>query len=194
MQLIGDHSSYPSKRDYIRSCRTLTHSVLSGVWTPWRGLCNSWGSTEGSGSRTCCYDPCGRYRLIWGCRGNEWIQVCSLQSTRPPHAATAHWNKAHLKRAVLSGCQELPRRRQCKESACQCRRPRHRFSSWVRRIPLEQEMATRCSILAWEMPWTEEPAGLQSRGSQRVRHDWGAQHTRSVSVSHTPDLKEFVPE
>ena len=38
--------------------------------------------------------------------------------------------------------------------------------------PLEESMATYSSILAWEIPWTEEPAGLQSMGSQRVRHDW----------------------
>ena len=37
--------------------------------------------------------------------------------------------------------------------------------------PLEEEMATHCSILAWRMPWTEEPGGLQSMGSQRVRQD-----------------------
>ena len=37
--------------------------------------------------------------------------------------------------------------------------------------PLEQEMITHSSILAWEIPWTEEPAGLQSRGFQRLRHD-----------------------
>ena len=38
---------------------------------------------------------------------------------------------------------------------------------------LEKEMATHTSILAWEIPWTEEPGGLQSMGSQRVRHDRG---------------------
>ena len=38
--------------------------------------------------------------------------------------------------------------------------------------PLEKEMATLSSILAWKIPWTEEPGGLQSTGSQRVRHDW----------------------
>ena len=37
--------------------------------------------------------------------------------------------------------------------------------------PLEKEMATHSSILAWEIPWTEEPGGLQSIGLQRVRHD-----------------------
>ena len=39
----------------------------------------------------------------------------------------------------------------------------------------EKEMATPSSILAWRIPWTEEPGGLQSMGSRRVRHDW-AQH------------------
>jgi len=38
-------------------------------------------------------------------------------------------------------------------------------------INLEKEMATHCSILAWEIPWTEEPGRLQSTGSQTVRHD-----------------------
>ena len=37
--------------------------------------------------------------------------------------------------------------------------------------PLEEEMAPRSSILAWKIPWTEEPGRLQSMGSQRVRHD-----------------------
>ena len=36
---------------------------------------------------------------------------------------------------------------------------------------LEKEMATHSSILAWEIPWTKEPAGLQSMGSQRVKRD-----------------------
>ena len=36
---------------------------------------------------------------------------------------------------------------------------------------LEEEMATQSSILAWKIPWTEEPGGLQSPGSQRVRHN-----------------------
>ena len=38
--------------------------------------------------------------------------------------------------------------------------------------PLEEEMATYCSILVWEIPWTEEPGGLQSMGSQTVGHNW----------------------
>ena len=37
--------------------------------------------------------------------------------------------------------------------------------------PLKEEMSTHSSILAWKVPWTEKPGGLQSMGSQRVRHD-----------------------
>ena len=40
-----------------------------------------------------------------------------------------------------------------------------------REDPLEKEMATHSSILAWEIPWTEEPGELQSLRSQRVSHD-----------------------
>ena len=60
-----------------------------------------------------------------------------------------------------------------KEPTCQCRRHgRHRFDPWVGKIPWEKETATHCSILAWRIPWTEEPGGLQSMGLQRVGHDW----------------------
>ena len=38
-------------------------------------------------------------------------------------------------------------------------------------VPLEEEMATHSSILAWKIPWTGEPGGLQSMGPQRVGHD-----------------------
>ena len=40
-----------------------------------------------------------------------------------------------------------------------------------REDPLEEGMATHSIILTWRIPWTEEPGGLQSMGSQRVRHD-----------------------
>ena len=47
--------------------------------------------------------------------------------------------------------------------------------TWVpslgREDPLEKEMAPHSSILAWKIPWTEEPGRLQSMGSQRVGHD-----------------------
>ena len=48
------------------------------------------------------------------------------------------------------------------------------LETWVKSLGwedvLEKEMATHSSILAWKIPWMEEPGGLQSTGSQRVRH------------------------
>ena len=87
---------------------------------------------------------------------------------------------------------ELPRWCSGKEFACQCRRlKRHRFNPWVGEIswrrtwqalgkgmttPPEKGMATFSRILAWGILWTEEPGGLQSMGSQRVRYDWESTH------------------
>ena len=59
-----------------------------------------------------------------------------------------------------------------KEPACQCRKCNEtRVRSLGQEDPLEKGMATHSSILAWRIPWTEEPGGLQSIGSQRVRHN-----------------------
>ena len=46
-----------------------------------------------------------------------------------------------------------------------------RVQSLGQEDPLEKEMATHSSILAWKIPWIGEPGRLQSKGSQRVRHD-----------------------
>ena len=76
----------------------------------------------------------------------------------------------------------LPRWLSGKESACQCRRcRRHRFLS--QEDPLEEEMATHSSILAWKIPRTKEPSGVQSMGLQRVGHDWATEHTHNSILS-----------
>ena len=64
---------------------------------------------------------------------------------------------------------ELPRRLSNQESSCQRWRPG--FDPWVGKIALEKEMATHASILAWGIPWTEEPSGLQFLGPQKVEHE-----------------------
>ena len=58
--------------------------------------------------------------------------------------------------------------------------------------PLEEEMATHSSILAWKIPLTEEPGGLQSIGLQRVRHDWAAEHKPVLKELDTTDRLHFV--
>ena len=56
---------------------------------------------------------------------------------------------------------------------------------WVQSLgqedPLEEGIATHSSILVWKIPWTEEPGGLQSMGSQRARYDWA--HTRADTIT-----------
>ena len=56
--------------------------------------------------------------------------------------------------------------------------------------PLEKEMATHSSILAWRIPWIEEPGRLQSAGSQRVGNDW-ATSLHSLLISYTPIQNVF---
>ena len=50
------------------------------------------------------------------------------------------------------------------------RHKRRGFDPWVGKIPPDKGMATDPSILAWRVPWTEEPGGLQSMGLQRIGH------------------------
>ena len=49
------------------------------------------------------------------------------------------------------------------------------LETWVQSLgqedPLDKEIATHSSLLAWKIPWSEEPGRLQSMGSQRIRHD-----------------------
>ena len=58
-----------------------------------------------------------------------------------------------------------------KEPDCQCKRHETRVQPLGWEDPLKEGMAAHSSILAWRIPWTEEPGGLQSVGSQRVRHN-----------------------
>ena len=59
-----------------------------------------------------------------------------------------------------------------KEPTCQFRRHETQIRSLDQEDPLKEDMTTHSSILAWRIPWREEPGGLQSIGSQRIRHNW----------------------
>ena len=63
---------------------------------------------------------------------------------------------------------------------------------WVQSLgwedPLEEEMTTHSSILAWGMPWTEEPGRLQSMGSRRVRHDLVTKQQPFLKIAHVRDF------
>ena len=62
-----------------------------------------------------------------------------------------------------------------------------RIQSLGQEDPQEKEMATHSSILVREVPWTEEPGGLQSMGLEGVRHDWAHMHTR-----HNTHIKNLI--
>ena len=67
-----------------------------------------------------------------------------------------------------------------KKICLRCRRHR-RFgcNPWVRTVPCWRKMAIH-SILDWKIPWTEEPGRLQSKGLQRVGHNWVTRHTHTI--------------
>ena len=71
------------------------------------------------------------------------------------------------------------------------------FWSLGQEDPLEKEMAIHFSILAWEIPWTEEPGELQTMGSQRAGHDLGTKQwqQRPIRGSHTEQmLNKYLAE
>ena len=76
--------------------------------------------------------------------------------------ATEHSHFTFLAFSVGSAVNNPPARKETQEMWVR---------SLVREDPLEEEMTTHSSTLAWEIPWTEEPGGLRSIESQRIRHD-----------------------
>ena len=70
------------------------------------------------------------------------------------------------------------------------------LGTWVwslgREDPLEEEMATHSSILAWEIPWTEESGGLQSMGSPRVGHVWATNASTREGRAHGAMLQPLL--
>ena len=63
-----------------------------------------------------------------------------------------------------------------------------------REDPLEKGVATHSSLLAWRIPWTEEPGGLQSMGSQRVGYDWMTDAVTSLSHVNTELIHSAVQQ
>ena len=92
------------------------------------------------------------------------------------HAAVNGVAKSHTQLTELNWCIKCTSlMTQLIKNLPQCRRCKiWEIDPWVGRSP--GEMATRPSILAWEIPWTEEPGGLQFMGSQRVGKDWVCTH------------------
>ena len=78
-----------------------------------------------------------------------------------PHALTKYWNVAITMKKLNF------------KSVFNLNLKRRGFDPWVRKIPWRRAWQPFPVFLAWRIPQTEEPGGLQSMGSQRVRYDWG---------------------
>ena len=111
---------------------------------------------------------------------NIYIYIClcvcnwiTLQSVHLKLTQNCKWTTPHLKRASLVA-QMVKRLPTMRETLVR---------SLGREDPLEKEMATHSSTLAWKIPWMEEPGRQQSMGSQRVGHDWETSlHFTSLQV------------
>ena len=129
-------------------------------------------------------------------------KACCLPG--PVKTAWFHWENTvetalpkpikSLKNAIYSSTQEIDK---IYVVAQMVKRLPTIQETWVQSLgwedPLEKEMATHPSTLAWRIPWTEEPGRLQSLGSQRVGRDWATErhitsHVLHMSV-HNPESK-----
>ena len=135
--------------------------------------------------------------------GNGNPLQCSC--LRNPRDGGAWWaavygvaqSRTRMKRLSSSGkgAEELPWWLSGKESAYQRRRRRRcGLNPLGRKDSLEEEMATDSSILAWRIPWTEEPGRLQSMESQTVGHDWAHTYTMHESAKSQIPLMTYNSE
>ena len=112
---------------------------------------------------------------------NDWRKLVYLlqwYTTEVVHHWSTSWS------LCLHCFRGLPRWCSGKEPTCLCRRcRRHKFDPWVRKIPLEEGMASHSSILAWKIPWTERTGRLQSTELQSFGHTCAYTHTHCSRVS-----------
>ena len=137
-------AGYPKKTTEFLISHSMQADDLQGWWAMWVEVKEAEGEWE-----------------EWTKDDSRWIyKVPKLQSSQIPHG-----NPSSMWTAFIKG---FPGGASGKEPACQ----ETEVWSLGREAPLEEGMATHHSILAWRIPWTKEPCGLQSIGSQRVGHDW----------------------
>ena len=135
-------------------------------------------STQSTELSSLCYTVASQFcslSRVW-LFATPWTAACqaSLSITNSRSLLASYFTHSRVYKGFPGGASG-------KEPACQCRR----HEMWVRSLShkdlLEEGMATHSSILAWRIPWAEEPGGLQSIGSHRVRCNWSnSAHTQCL--------------
>ena len=114
------------------------------------------------GPKSCLGFPSGSAGKESACHAGE----PSSEPTSEPWTGNIPWRRDRIPTLIFTG---IPGGSDGKGSSCQIL-----WETWVRSLdwedPLEGGMATHSSTLAWRIPWTEEPGGLHSMGSQSVGH------------------------
>ena len=140
---VSNHCSHPKLHHGVPwgELSSESHSVMSDSLRP-RGLYSPWNSLGQNTGMGCL----SLLQGIFPTQGlNQGLRRCRRVLHKLNHGGSP------------SGA-----RGKEKKPACRCKRQkRRRFDPWVGKIPLEKNMTTHSSILAWKIPWTEEPGGLQ---------------------------------
>ena len=118
----------------------------------------------------------------------EWIAIFFFRGSSRPR----NWTWVSCIAGGLLCCRQILYQLSHKGSLSIQEPQEMQFQSLGWEDPLEEEMGTHSSILAWKIPWTEEPCGLWSMGPQRVGHDWAIEHTYITTSEKVCDMLFFV--
>ena len=160
----GAHVPYilstPGSRECpVTCCCRIPRSVSGGPLKSWSGFSTwSWGTRE---SRT---------TGCWSAARTSYATVSRPVRAPPPFICAADSSSVSFSMR-LSHSRGVPGGSAVKNLPAVQETQEMRAQSLGREDPLEEGMATHSSTLAWRIPWTEEPGGLQSMGSQTIRHD-----------------------
>ena len=113
------------------------------------------------------------------CKTAKWLSEKALQIAEKRREAKGKGEKERYTH-LNAEFQRIARRDKKTFLSDQCKEiEENNRMGKTRDVFREKEMATHSSILAWRIPWTEEPGGLQAMGLQRVRHNWATSHTHT---------------
>ena len=134
-----------------------------------------------------CSMPGSSVHGILQARILEWVAMAFSRGSSQPRDPICISYISWIVRRVLFNWDSLV----AQTVKCLPAMPETQVQSLGRENSLKKEMATHSSILAWEIPWTEEPGGLQSMGSQRVGHNWATSLSLFFTIRRKPLIMSY---